>query len=890
MMKRLFGWLVPGRERELVLRELDDLRQRRFRDATGGRPEIWYLTQILAFAIRLRAERVRGCLAGLPSFAADIRFAFRRLLRRPGTLVSAALVLGIGTGGVAIVFGAAHWVLLRDVPGVGRPDELVRLSLESKEDTWSGQSWGVMQPDVERLRNRVSSLAGLAVATPVQVHLAVPGGGPASRERGSMVSPDYFDVLTMRPALGRFFHASDHDAGAGPAEVVVAHDLWRQLWNGSTSALGREVEVNGHPYTVIGVAPEGFRGSELPGDSRLWFPSSAFADLRPADAEAGLDGTIQLWTRLVGRRVTGASVGRVEAEANAAMEEIRTELTGQRHSFLALHFTFRVYDGIGLDPEVRSSVRRTLAILAVASLVLLALATANVANLALTRAASRRGTIAIRRALGAGAWHVAREPLIEGAVVGLLGGLVGLALLLLAGAAFGEAQLSSRGASLEGMTFGGLVVLVAVGTSFLAGVLSGVAPALLLRRERVLEWLGGDHRGGAAGTRVRGWLVVGQVALSGALLVAAGLFARTVVNLNSIDLGLSRDGYVFSVDPGLDGRDDAAVRDALAATLGAVRDRFGTSAAGVVFPSPLLGYFVTGSLSVADGEERSASGATFWTSGNGFFEAMGLPLVAGDGFDQELTSADPLPRPVVLNESMAARAFPGLPPEAAVGRRVVLRGEDFERTVVGVVADARMVGPMTRPDPVIFKPYDTEWSGGAGVFVVRAPVPVSRMGPAVTEAVRGAEPGLPVYAAGTVRDLAEERLTEQRVVGRLAGALGAVGLLLAALGLYGVLSYTVQERRREIGVRSALGAPVWKLRSMVVGRGVALTVEGLVAGLLLAAWVTRYVESRLFGVEALDPPTYALGTLVLLLVAVAASVLPAFRATRISPVEVLRTE
>jgi ABC-type antimicrobial peptide transport system permease subunit len=164
------------------------------------------------------------------------------------------------------------------------------------------------------------------------------------------------------------------------------------------------------------------------------------------------------------------------------------------------------------------------------------------------------------------------------------------------------------------------------------------------------------------------------------------------------------------------------------------------------------------------------------------------------------------------------------------------------------------------------------------------------MGPAVAEAVRAVEPGLPVYAAGTVRDLVEARLIEQRVVGRLAGALGAVGLLLAALGLYGLLSFTVHERRREIGVRAALGAPAWQLRSRVVGRGVALTVGGLVAGLLLAAWVTRYVESRLFGVEALDPPTYAFGALVLLLVAVAASGLPAIRATRISPVEVLRSE
>ncbi|MGD2071032.1 MAG: ABC transporter permease, partial [Gemmatimonadota bacterium] len=245
-MKRLFGWLVPGRERELVLRELDDLRHRRFGDGLRGRAETWYLTQILAFAIRLRIERARSHLARLPSLAADLRFAVRRLLRRPGYLVSAALVLGIGTGGVGIVFGAAHWVLLRDVPGVGQSDELVRLSLESKDDTWHGQSWGVMQPDVERLRGRMSSLAGLAVATPVQVHLAVPRGGPASRERASMVSPDYFDVLAMRPALGRFFDPGDHDGEAGPREVVVADDLWHQVWNGSTSVLGSEVEVNGH--------------------------------------------------------------------------------------------------------------------------------------------------------------------------------------------------------------------------------------------------------------------------------------------------------------------------------------------------------------------------------------------------------------------------------------------------------------------------------------------------------------------------------------------------------------------------------------------------------------------------------------------------------------------
>ncbi|HSR43243.1 MAG TPA: FtsX-like permease family protein, partial [Longimicrobiales bacterium] len=831
--------------------------------------------------------RLRDVIRRSVPLAHDARFAVRSLLRRPAYLVAGTLTLGIGTGGVAIVYAAADWVLLRDVPGVGEPGELVLLSLESRDDSWGDNSWGVMQPDIERMRERMPSLSGLEVATTVQVHVTVPGGPPPSRETSAMVSPGYFRLLGMAPAVGRFFHPGDHANGSGPPEVVVGHELWRRYWSGDPGAVGREIEVNGRPYTVIGVAPRGFRGSELPGASRLWFAASAFPDLRPADAGTGIDRTGQLWERLVGRRVPGATVERVEAEANAVVVDTRVELDGRPHSFLPGHFVFRVYDGIGLDPEVRPRVRRTLGIVGVASLVLLVLATANVANLGLTRVASRRGVSAIRRALGAGSWRVAREPLLEGVVVGTLGGLAGLVLVLLGERAFAEAQLSSRGASLEGMSVGPAVVAVALAASLAAGVLSGLLPALVVRRERVLDWLGGDRRDGRSATRTRSLLVVAQVALSGTLLVAAGLFARTIVNLNAIELGFPRDAYVFSVDPGLDGRDDASVRGTLAGIQATARERFGTPAAGIVFPSPLVGYRITASLEVPE-REAPARGSQLWTTGNGFFRAMGLRWVAGEGFEQELTRTDEALRPVVVNESMAAEAFPGVAPEAVVGRRVVLRGEERESVVVGVLADARLVSPLSDPGPFVFRPYDTDWSAGRAVFVVRTGLAAGRTRSLVSATVGSVDPGLPVYGGGTVGGLVDLRLADQRVVARLAGGLGLIGLILVALGLHGVLTYTVRDRTRELGIRSALGASRRELRGAVLRRGLRLTVLGLAAGIPLAWWLTRYVEARLFGVEALDPLTWASGVAVMIAVALASSWVPALRATRIAPVEALR--
>lgn len=889
-VKRLAAALIPYSERAVVTRELDELYHRRKLKAGAFRADCWFLAQVLAFAFRLRLEAAYTTAAGIGPLYHDLLFSLRMLLRRPAYLAAGVLTLGIGTGGVATVYGAAHWVLLRDVPGVGEPEELVWVRLESTED-WGGMTWGIMNSDLLRMRQRMPSLTAFEASTEEQVHFAIPKGPPPGRLTASMVTPGYFDLLSMRPAIGRFFSPADHQGGSGPAEVVVDYEMWIRFWKGTASALGSEVEINGRPYTVIGVAPRGFQGAELPGQTRLWVPSSAFGDIRPADAERGLDRTPQLWDRLIGRRQPEASVPQVQTEANAAMESIREELHGMDNSFGPTHFIFTAYDGIGLDPWVRPQVRKTLNILGGASLLLLILAIANVANLGLMRASSRRGASAIRRALGAGSWRVAREPLLEGILLGLLGAIAGLALVLVGGAGFSEARLSPRGASLEGMSLGWAVVGVTFLASAVSGGLSGLVPAFMVRRERALHWLKGHDRGGSGTIRTRSLLVVGQVALSGALVVGAGLFARTIQNLNRIDLGFSKDAYTFSVDPALNGHDETTDRQILAQIQDQLRNRFGTAAAGIVYPSPMRGWRITGSLRRQGApEDQFVLGSTFWTSGNGFFSALGVELIAGEGFDQDLNAPLSGAHPIVINEAMAEAGFPGISPEAVIGRAVTVGGNQFESTVVGVLADARVFSPLTEPGPVIFQEYDTEWSDGVGIFYLRSGFPPGEARGRVVEVVQGVDEALPVYDAGTVGGLADALLVDRRVVARLAGGLGVIGLILVSLGLYGVLSYAVHERTREVGIRAALGASPASLRGEVLRRGLGLTVVGLMVGLPFTWWVTRFVESRLFGVGTLDTRTYGLGVTAMLVVGLISSWLPAQRATRISPVEALREE
>ncbi len=892
------GWLrgclallLPRSERDLVLRELDDLHARRIERNGFLRSEVWYLSALTAFAFRFGVESVRRRIGAIGPLLRELSFSVRVLLRRPGYLVSALLTIGIGIGGVATVFSAANWVLLRDVPGVKSPDELVWIRLESESDSdWGRITWGISDPDFRALRERMPSLTAFEASAEHDVHFALPNGPPPARLTASMVTPGYFRMLRISLPLGRFFDPSQHQGVAGPAEVVIGHSLWLRYWKGHRDVIGAPVEVNGQRYSVVGVAPKGFRGAELPGKSDLWLASSAVEDLRPAEGSKAL--TLrhqQLWNRLIGRRQSEAAAKHVEDEANAAMEGIRSEFAGQWHSFLASHFVFRVYEGIGLDPWIRPAVERTLALLAGASGLLLLLAVANAANLGLTRVASRRGVIAIRRALGASRWRVAREPLLEGLVLGLAGAGLGMGVVLLGERIFGTARLAARGASLEGMVLDARVIGFTVAVAIVAGILSGLAPALTMGKDRVLNWLTGDRGDGCATARARSGLVVAQVALSATLLVTAGLFARTVLNLNRIDLGYPQDGFTFSIDPGLNGYDTAQSQRLLASINQGLREALGTQAVGLVFPPLLKGYRITSTVRhPGSSREEAWSGSGYWTSGNGLLHGLGLALAAGNGFQQDLREEGSARRPILINESLASAVFPGADPAAAVGRRLVVNRDKFESTVVGVVADARLISPRIEAAGMVFKEYDADWAQGSATFYARSSLPPGEVARRVRQSVRALDPALPVYDMSTVRQLVANRLVSERVVARLAVGLGLIGLLLASIGLYGVLGYVVNERTREIGVRTALGASPSVILRRVLGKGVGLTGLGVVLALPLAWLATGLIESRLYGVEALDLVAYGLGIGILTLVSFVASWIPAWRATRISPVEALR--
>ena len=882
LLRRLIHAILPRVDRDPMVEELDALFLERATSRGRATANVWYARQAAAFFVAMGMEHIRDAAATLAGSGADARFALRSFRRHPGFAVSFVATLAIATGVLSTVYTAAHWVLLRPVPGVSRADELVTIRLGSAQAP-PHVSFPISHPDYETFRDRLPVNRNLTAVTPIEVD-ARPENGEPFRLEGALVSHNYFSTLGVRLSAGRGFLPEEETGSAGELTAVIGYSLARRL-NPSGSAAGMRIRVNGSSVLIVGVAPAGFRGASLPGGEEIWLPGSALSIVDPStDAQAITRRGEGVWSRLVARPDSGTTAAAVTAAANSVMENIRAEF--RAHSFQATHLVMQGFDGVGLDPSVRTTVRRTLGQLGVVATLLLLLAVANLSNLSLIESTKRAGNAAVRVALGATRGRIAVAAFVETALLGIVGTISALWLSWLWSGWYQGIRLSEYGGALTGMHIGPRIVVLTMAVALFAAGIAFLRPANMLRPPSVDRLMRRGAADVAANHRLRSALITVQVALSLVLLTTAGLLGRTVLNLRRIDLGFEPNRLLaFSLDPHLHGFESGKL-DQLARRLETrLREEGGFRGAGFVSPSPLRSSYVTTALYGSDDPEvRPLIGAGFFVT-PGFLQTLGARTIAGDAAWQADSGT------VVITRGSLAKLFPGMAPADAIGLSVPTRPKRGNPVrIAAVIEDVSLSDITKEPVPAVFHPLAQRWPG----MSLTGFVDIAGAGRSAASVVRRVmtndAPELPLFDVRGARSAVDVQFADRNAMARAAATLAAIGLILAAVGLYAVVSAVVATRRREIGVRSALGAtPRRILRRVLVGGLIPVGV-GLPIGMVGSILISRLLAPQLFGLEAIDPVAYAFGIVALLLAAIIAALLPAWRATHISPAEVLRED
>jgi predicted permease len=869
-VRRELDFHIEMLERDLVARGLDPAAAREEARARFGDPA---RVGAACRGIAEGREREMRRSEWLAELRHDVRYALRQLRASPRFTIVAVLTLAVGLGAVTTIFGIADAVLLRPLP-FAEPDRLVQ--------GWSltpvGQDFAVSEPDYLDWRARARALADIGAFSARAPSLRTDAG--PERLAGVAATHSLFTVLGVPPTLGRAF-VTEEDAPGGDFRVaVIGHALWLRRFGGDPRAVGRSIELDGVRHRVLGVMPPGF---DFPGRAEVWVP------LVPTYRYHRDDRRLQTVARLA---------------PGVTRERAETELAGIARQLAAEHPAEDAGWGARLTPLSETYVppklhARVVALLATVGL-LLAMACANVASLMLARAGAREREIAVRAALGAGRARIVRQLLTESLVLSLLGAAVGVvaaAVAIPVVRAVGSAAVPR----LEGMALDWRVLAFALGACLTTGVVFGLAPALRLapaggaRGSGALALLRDGGRT-VEGGRLRSVLVVTSVALAMLLLVCAGLVGGSFVRLMRVDLGFATDRVLaasvalpvklYPADP-TPGRYDPerlrAFHEELAARLTSAP---GVRAAGAVNIAPLSGEntamgFEPLEQGVArDGEYRLASWRVVTP---GYFAALGIPLVRGRAFDGR--DRAPSPDVMLINETMARLGWPG---EDPVGRRVRLKSGRLT-TVVGVVGDTRHLFVDSLPFPTMYFPHGQFPWPSMWITVRTAGDPAALAG-VIRREVAALDPGVAVHRVQPLDVLVRDATAEPRLTVLVFAIFATAALVLATIGLYGTVSYTVSRRSREIGVRLALGAPPRRIVRAVLAQGVRLAAVGIALGGLAAYGAAGALRSILFATEPTDAATFlGIGAL-LAAVAAAASASPAMRAARVDPMTALRSE
>jgi predicted permease len=824
----------------------------------------------------------------------NLTYAFRTLRRNPGFAAVVVLTLGLGIGANAAIFTVLDQVLLRALP-VQEPERLVMLDGPGAFVGRTQGHFAFSYPMYRDLRDRNPVFTGLLARYSTSVTLTYKG--QAERADSELVSGNYFDVLGVRPALGRVLSPDDDRVPGGHPVVVLSHGFWKRRFAADPSILNQAVTVNGHPMTVVGVAPRGFQGTDVASAPDLFVPMMMKAQVTPTWDD--LDNRRSRWLQIVGRLKPGVGPEQAKAALDvvyAPILEDEVKLapanvpSGFREKFLARRLS--VLPGLRGQSDLREQFSTPLLVLmGMVGLVLL-IACANVANLLIARASFRQKEIAVRLALGAGRRRIVGQLVVESLVLAVLGGLAGLVLavwtsdMLVRALPFeGAVRALSTGPDLRVVGFTFAVAL-------LTGLVFGLLPAWQSSRPALTSTLKNESTTVTAGhprARLRKGLVVAQVAFSLLLLIGAGLFSRSLSNLRSLDPGFQADRVLtFAIDASLNGYSQERIRTLVAQIQERLGSLPGVKQAGLAENGMVTGAAWSSTIKIPGytPQEGENMNPNVNRVGPGFFSTLGMPLVAGREFT-ERDSAE-APKVAVINETMARKHFPGRIP---LGERFFFAGEEQDPVeIVGVVKDAKDVTLRDESARYVYTPYAQGFELGYATFFVKTGADAPSAAEATRAAVRQIDPALPVFALKTLRVQVEESLFAERAVALLSACFGVLATLLAAVGLYGVMAYTVGQRTREFGIRVALGAERQRILWLVLREVALLGALGIALGLPAAWGLARVVQSQLYGLSPSDPVTLATSVVVIAAAALFAGFVPARRATRVEPMVALRYE
>jgi predicted permease len=828
----------------------------------------------------------------------NLKLAVRRLFKTPFVTIIAILSLALGIGANAAIFSLFDQTLLRPLP-VQRPNELVNFSAPgpkqgSNSCGQAGDCFSVFSyPMFRDLEKQQTVFTAIAAHVGFGANLSYQGQTRSGD--GLLVSGSYFPVLGLQPALGRLLDPSDDRNIGGHFVTVLSHAYWATRLGADPAILNQMLTVNGQRMTIVGVAPRGFNSTTLGMEPDVFVPVTMRGLMVPG--WKGFDNRKSYWVYLFARLKPGVSIDQARTAMNGVYRPIINDVDaplqqGMSDQTMALFKakTIVIEPGRRGQSLVHGEAKRPMLLLLSITGIVLLIACANIANLLLVRGAGRATEMAVRLSLGATRRQLLAQLLTESCVLAVLGGIAGLVVARWTLALIASLLPPDGRASLQ-FEIQPSVVLFAAAMSIVTGLLFGLFPALHASKPDLVSAIkaqAGQPSGARAAARFRTILVTAQIALSMALLISAGLFVKSLMNVSRVELGVRIDNVVtFGLSPDLNGYDPARARTFFERTeeeLAAVPGVTAVAASMV----PLLAGSNWGSSVSVQGFEKGPdtdAHANYNKISPGYFRTVGVPLMSG----REFTAADApgAPKVAIVNEAFAKKFNLG---REGVGKRMSNGPKELDMEIVGIVQNAKYSSVRQEPPPIFFMPYRQDDRIGSLNFYVRTSLDPEQMLRPVPGVVARLDPNLPLENLKTMPQQVRDNVFMDRMVSTLSAAFALLATVLAAVGLYGVLAYTVSQRTREIGLRMALGADGARMRTMILKQVAWMTLVGGVIGVVGAHYLGKAAESLLFELKGHDPVVMSVSVVLLTIVAFAAGYVPAYRASRVHPMQALRYE
>jgi len=831
-----------------------------------------------------------------------MKHALRTLWKAPSVTVIATLSLALGIGATSAMYSLYDQMILRSLP-VKDPGQLVNLAAPGPKPggnscNQAGNCDFVFSyPMFRDLAQQQTVFTGVAAHRTFGANLSYQR--QTFTGDGMLVSGSYFSVLGMQPALGRLLGPGDDQTIDQSPVVVLSHAFWRSRFNQSPAVLNDTMIVNGQALTIVGVAQEGFKGTTLGSDPQVFVPITLRGLMQPGFS--GFENRRTYWAYLFARLKPGVSAAQAQTALNGPYHNIINDVEAPLQINMSEQTMTRfkarqilVEEGSRGQSNIHMEAKAPLILLLAVTAFVLLIACANVANLLLARAAARTGEIAVKLSLGASRMQLVRQLLTESLLLAVLGGIFGLVVSRLT-LSFIQAMLPGEVSSTLQFVIDTRVMLFAAALTIATGVIFGLFPALHSTRPDLLSTLKGQTgqpAGARSASRFRNSLAIAQIGLAMTLLVAAGLFIKSLYNVSHVDLGMKVDNVVmFSISPNLNGYKPPQSRTLFERVENDVSAVPGVTSVSAGLVALLAGDNWGDSVAVQGFEAGpdTDTGSRYNAIGSGYFRLLGVPLISG----REFTSSDTLgaPKVAIVNEQFAKKFNLG---RDAVGKRMRLNrqsgSKDLDIEIVGLVPNIKYSEVKQELPPVFYLPYRQNEGLGFLTFYARTSLDSQQLLSAVIPAIARIDPNLPVSNLRTMTQQVRENVFEDRVISILSASFAGLATILAAIGLYGVLAYTVAQRTREFGLRIALGAEPKRVRRMILKQVAKMILIGGTAGLAAAIGLGQLSRSMLFEVQGYDPLALITGAVLLSLVAIGAGCIPAYRASTVDPMKALRYE